>query len=262
MSPTGADQRRLTTSPLSDRHPTFSPDGATIAYAAQPALGTRAIGAMDADGANQRTLLEDGAVESHPAFAPDGSAVAFDRDRGRTRVLLLRTGSTTSPLDVGAGNNYAPTWGPDPAAAVPGAAAPAAPTARVERSSSDRGALHFKVDGRRRQAGMLLRKRLRFTGLCDRDCTVRFTGTFSFGAKRPATSAGKRKVKALRIRSFALTFRAGVVRAKDIRLSKSAMRRVRAAVRAHRQIRLRLTGRALDARGFRSLSTKTFRLLR
>jgi RTX calcium-binding nonapeptide repeat (4 copies)/WD40-like Beta Propeller Repeat len=58
--------------------PSFSPDGAQIAFAGQ--RGTNLdIFVMNSDGTNPMDLTNDPAVDDQPAFSPDGKSIAFRR---------------------------------------------------------------------------------------------------------------------------------------------------------------------------------------
>ena len=113
---TGGRARRIT-DPFNDaRQPTWSPDGATIAFQGYRDGGYD-IWAIRSDGTGQRKLTSGLYDDREPAWSPDGSRIAFSSDRDPRGnydiwVLDLRSGDarrvTTEP-----GNEFMPTWSPD-----------------------------------------------------------------------------------------------------------------------------------------------------
>jgi Tol biopolymer transport system component/predicted Ser/Thr protein kinase len=82
------DPVRLTDQPGNASHPSFSPDGAWVAYY-RIIEGRRDIWIVPAEGGEVVRVTDDSAPDYQPAWSPDGSGVAFICEReGETRVWL------------------------------------------------------------------------------------------------------------------------------------------------------------------------------
>ena len=64
-----------------DCNPTWSPNGATIAFVTFPSGRTSAIGTMSTDGSNRNLLVAHG-TNDNPDWSPDGSQIVFSRFAG------------------------------------------------------------------------------------------------------------------------------------------------------------------------------------
>lgn len=77
IQPDGSDQTVLTSS-RRNSSPSWSPDGARIAYVHESRAGRRDLWVMQADGSAPMRVTSDGNVaEGSPAWSPDGSRLAY-----------------------------------------------------------------------------------------------------------------------------------------------------------------------------------------
>ena len=121
---TGGVARQVTDAYNDARHPTFSPDGRTIAFQGYRAGGYD-IWAISPDGSNQRQLTSGPFDDREPAWSHDGTRVAFSSDRGESIsagqagignyniwILDVRSGALTQVTRDRA-DDFMPTWSPD-----------------------------------------------------------------------------------------------------------------------------------------------------
>jgi len=82
---------RLTTYAGTDTWPSWSPDGARIAYFAFAGSWYRHIWIMKDDGSNQYQLTSGDVVDQYQAFSPDGTKIAFTKwgFRGDTTDIMI-----------------------------------------------------------------------------------------------------------------------------------------------------------------------------
>jgi Tol biopolymer transport system component len=102
----GTGLTRLTDSPEPEFDPSWSPDGAQIAFRSERS-GESEIWVMNADGAQQRRL----ATGLSPAWSPDGSLIAF-ADAGGSISVIRPDGTGLRALPHTEGGEY-PSWSPD-----------------------------------------------------------------------------------------------------------------------------------------------------
>ncbi len=99
-----------------DLHPTWSPDGSRIAFAASDFPGLpAAIALIDPDGRNYRPLAGTGTSDITPAWSPDGRHIAFvSFARGDNDLFVMTpAGEEVTQLTVDAANDIEPAWSPD-----------------------------------------------------------------------------------------------------------------------------------------------------
>src|SRR5207253_4911001 len=90
----GSNPRQLT-SQGANRFPSWSPDGAAIAFISDRD-GYEQLYAMNADGSGQRRLLTSHHSDRYPVFAPDGSQIAFRSSNtgGQQAIFLMNADGT------------------------------------------------------------------------------------------------------------------------------------------------------------------------
>ena len=112
MNADGTGTTQLTSGTTSETHPTWSSDGASIAFA-------RAgdIYVMNADGSNPRRVSDINAQESDPAWSPDGRWIAYIKRTPGTPVqnlwVMHPDGSGRRALTKQSGRAFTPSWSPD-----------------------------------------------------------------------------------------------------------------------------------------------------
>ena len=125
MNADGSQITRLTTGPVYDQGPSWSPDGTRIVFsrATEPS-GPGDIDVVDADGGGlvQVTSGPDG--DDDPAWSPDGTEIAFSSDRGTPGVediFVMNADGTdvraVTNRSAGRGG-HEPSWSPDGTAIV------------------------------------------------------------------------------------------------------------------------------------------------
>ncbi len=106
--------KRLTTSPAEDFDPTWSPNGAQIAFRSQRD-GNDEIYVMNADGTCQVNVTNNPLSDWSPVWSPDGRRIAFARffdNNPFTDIAVINPdGSDLQRLTTSSGEY--PTWSPD-----------------------------------------------------------------------------------------------------------------------------------------------------
>ncbi len=102
----------LTSGKTNDTHPTWSPDGKSIAF-----VRDGDIYVMGSDGSSPRRISDINAQESDPAWSPDGEWIAYVRRTPGTPVqnlwLMHPDGSARHALTTQTGRTFTPAWSPD-----------------------------------------------------------------------------------------------------------------------------------------------------
>ena len=102
----GTDETQLTFNTVTmDRDPTFSPDGTTVVFSSDRAIGSAQHPAqcdlwkMDADGSNIEQLIDLGGSEEEPKFSPDGTKILFSSDEsGNDEIYVYSIAPSEEPI--------------------------------------------------------------------------------------------------------------------------------------------------------------------
>ncbi len=115
MDADGSNKKRLTKSSQgnSDRNPSWSPDGAKIAFDSNNMDENWDVYVMDTDGGNMRNLTEHPARDGVPAWSPDGTKIAFVSDRNERWGVYIMDADGRNPEQLTIGIPYELTWAPD-----------------------------------------------------------------------------------------------------------------------------------------------------
>jgi Tol biopolymer transport system component len=123
MAADGSHQHKLLADPFfRDYAPSFSPDGATIAFErCFPDFAACAIWAADSDGTHRRAITsfqsQAEILDLHPRYSPDGASIAFtsfNRDGvAHASYVMNSDGSNIRRITPPALNGADPDWAPD-----------------------------------------------------------------------------------------------------------------------------------------------------
>jgi Tol biopolymer transport system component len=112
MRADGSGTRQLTATRADDHHPTWSPDGTTIAFERG-----RKIYAVSAQGGSARLVSRGLAGDADPAWSPDGTRIAFVRRVAGGPVREIWTmgidGGHAKAVTALHGSSINPAWSPD-----------------------------------------------------------------------------------------------------------------------------------------------------
>ena len=111
----GSDEHPLLASPDGDYNPTWSADGAWLAFTSERA-GSADLYRVRPNGADLERLTDSPAFDDQAAFSPDGRQIVFVTTRaGGTADLWTLDLQTrrTKALTSGAGGDFRPAWSPD-----------------------------------------------------------------------------------------------------------------------------------------------------
>ncbi|MBT7096944.1 hypothetical protein HN937_06190, partial [Candidatus Poribacteria bacterium] len=114
VRPDGSDLRQLTHGSEWENHPSWSPDGRFIAYAARPTEygGEYGIFVMNADGTNPVRITGEDVSAATPSWSPDSSRIAFVSSNGNgSGIFVARRDGTDRQRVTASGGR--PSWSPD-----------------------------------------------------------------------------------------------------------------------------------------------------
>lgn len=111
----GTGFARLTVNAAGNHHPTWSPDGLKIAFAATPG-GVPDLYVMAANGSAVVRLTQGIGFQGNPAWSPDGTKIAFDCvvDAGNDDICVVNAdGTGLARLTSDPARDYGAAWKPD-----------------------------------------------------------------------------------------------------------------------------------------------------
>jgi TolB protein len=112
MPASGGQAKQVTRNPAQDFHPSWSPDGTSLAFRSVRD-GNQDVYAIAIDGSGEKRLTEDPAPDASPAISPDGAWIVFwsRRDGSGAVWRMPREGGESLRLTPGDGSN--PIWSRD-----------------------------------------------------------------------------------------------------------------------------------------------------
>jgi Tol biopolymer transport system component len=108
----GTSVVQLTSDPVEDSQPCFSPDGKTIAFASTR-TGSWDLYTMDLDGKNVTQITSGPTQDMHPSFSPDGTRLVYSSVGGRSGQWELWVVNLTTREKKMVGYGLFPSWSPD-----------------------------------------------------------------------------------------------------------------------------------------------------
>ena len=123
MDNDGGNQQKLTNNRKNDWHPSWSPDGERMAFAADRKgdLENFEIYVMDNDGGNQQKLTNNRDYDWDPSWSPDSRRIAFMSDRNRNTDIYVMDddGGNLQKLTNNPRGDVSPAWLNSPFSVAP-----------------------------------------------------------------------------------------------------------------------------------------------
>jgi len=111
-APDGTGLTRLTTVAAAEYGPTWSPDGAQIAFVRPDGSFREDVWIMDRDGSDPVNLTATSSVDEQlPAFSPDGLSVVYTRLDVDSTSLAIRASDGSGAEEVLGVRGFDPSWG-------------------------------------------------------------------------------------------------------------------------------------------------------
>ena len=111
MDVDGGNRENLSSHPVDDMEPDWSPDGTKIAFVSDRNDDADQIYIMDSDGKNQTRLTDGPRRKLQPDWSPDGGKIAFTVWDGIPRIDVMDADGKNRTSLVGEAS--APAWSPD-----------------------------------------------------------------------------------------------------------------------------------------------------
>ena len=103
---------RLTHDDAEDMLPSWSPDGAQIAFSSMRD-GNREIYLMDSNGGNLRRITHNAVEDNKPTWSPDGTRIAFDSGSYAERSIMIMDADGENQRFLISPEGGWPDWSPD-----------------------------------------------------------------------------------------------------------------------------------------------------
>jgi TolB protein len=115
----GTEQRQLTTNPVADSGPVWSPDGTKIAFTRSddsiPTQKLSDVYVVDVASGVETAISTSDAIDENPAWSPDSTRLVYESESDGNRDLIVANadGSGSHPLVDAGGQKTDADWSPD-----------------------------------------------------------------------------------------------------------------------------------------------------